>query len=79
VVKGHVTDAADNKALNVVSIYEKNLLVSTLTDEQGNFELKLKSWNGAVILTASKENYRDTSLFVLQDVHVTSKASKKKL
>jgi hypothetical protein len=78
VVKGHVTDAADNKGLNHVSIYEKNLLVSTLTDEQGNFELKLKSWNGAVILTATKENYRDTSLFVLQDVHVTSKASKKR-
>lgn len=78
VVKGHVTDAADSKELNNVSIYEKNLLVSTLTDNQGNFELKLKSWNGAVILTATKENYRDTSLFVLQDVNITSKTSKKR-
>nr|WP_067058703.1 hypothetical protein [Mucilaginibacter sp. L294] len=78
VVKGHVTDAADNREMNHVSIYEKNLLVSTLTDDQGNFELKLKSWNGAVVLTATKENYRDTSLFVLQDVHVTSKISKKR-
>jgi hypothetical protein len=78
VVKGHVTDAADSRGLNHVSIYEKNLLVSTLTDEQGNFELKLNSWNGAVVLTATKENYRDTSLFVLQDVHITSKTSKKR-
>jgi hypothetical protein len=54
------------------------MLVSTLTDDQGNFEIKLKSWNGAVVLTASKENYRDTSLFVLQDVHITSKTSKKR-
>jgi len=78
VVKGHVTDAADNREMNHVSIYEKNLLISTLTDDQGNFELKLKSWNGAVVLTATKENYRDTSLFILQDVHVTSKISKKR-
>ncbi|MES2061919.1 MAG: hypothetical protein V4456_08370 [Bacteroidota bacterium] len=78
VVKGHVTDAADNREMNHVSVYEKNLLISTLTDDQGNFELKLKSWNGAVVLTATKENYRDTSLFVLQDVHVTSKSSKKR-
>jgi hypothetical protein len=77
IVKGHVTDAADSRGLNHVSIYEKNLLVSTLTDDQGNFELKLKSWNGAAVLTASKENYRDTSLFVLQDVNITSKTSKK--
>jgi len=78
IVKGHVTDAADSRGVNQVSIYEKNLLVSTLTDDHGDFELKLKSWNGAVVLTASKENYRDTSLFVLQDVHITSKISKKR-
>jgi hypothetical protein len=77
IVKGHVTDAAGNNALNHVSIYEKNLLLSTLTDVQGNFELNLKNWNGAVMLTASKEEYRDTTLNLLQDVEVTSKHSAK--
>jgi len=76
-VKGHVTDAADGTGLNQVSIYEKNLLASTLTDEQGNFTLKLKNWNGTVVLTATRENYRDTSLFVLQDVNITAAPVKK--
>jgi hypothetical protein len=72
IVKGHVADVADHAALNRVSIYEKNLLTSTITDGQGNFELNLKAWDGSISLTASKENYRDTSLFVLKDVKVTS-------
>ena len=76
-VKGHVTDAADGRKLSHVSIYERNLLVSTLTDEQGDFTLKLNSWSGTILLTATKENYRDTSLFVLQDVNVTSRPTKK--
>lgn len=76
-VKGHVTDAADGRKLSHVSIYERNLLVSTLTDDKGDFTLKLNSWSGTILLTATKENYRDTSLFVLQDVNVTSKLSKK--
>jgi len=76
-VKGHVSDAADGRRLNQVSIYEKNLLISTLTDEQGNFTLKLKNWNGTVVLTATRENYRDTSLFVLQDVNITAAPLKK--
>ncbi len=76
-VRGHVSDAADGRRLGHVSIFEKNLLVSTLTDEQGDFALKLNSWTGAVLLTATKENYRDTSLFILQDVNVISKATKK--
>jgi len=76
-VRGHVSDAADGRRLGHVSIFEKNLLVSTLTDEQGDFALKLNSWSGAVLLTATKENYRDTSLFILQDVNVISKATNK--
>lgn len=77
VVKGRVTDATDGRKLSHVSIYERNLLVSTLTDEQGDFTLKLNSWSGTILLIATKENYRDTSLFVLQDVNITSKSAKK--
>jgi hypothetical protein len=77
VVKGHVSDAGGNNALSHVSIYEKNLLLSTLTDQQGNFELNLKNWGGAITLTASKEEYRDTTLNLLRDVEISSKHNTK--
>ncbi|WP_183575039.1 hypothetical protein HDF18_13850 [Mucilaginibacter sp. X5P1] len=72
-VKGYVRDIADSKAIAHASVYEKDLLVSTLTNDKGYFELKLRNYNGSVKLTASKENYRDTSLFMLADVVVNDK------
>ena len=72
-VRGYVRDIADNKAIAQASVYEKNLLVSTLTNDKGYFELKLRAYNGSIKLTASKENYRDTSLFMLADVIVSDK------
>ncbi|SDS15259.1 hypothetical protein SAMN05216490_0633 [Mucilaginibacter mallensis] len=72
-VRGYVRDIADSKAITHASVYEKDLLVSTLTNDKGYFELKLRNYNGSVKLTASKENYRDTSLFVLADVVVNDK------
>ncbi|MGZ3873892.1 MAG: hypothetical protein ACXVJD_13300 [Mucilaginibacter sp.] len=73
VVKGYVHDLSENKGVARASVYEKNLLVSTLTNDRGYFELKLKNYNGSIKLNASKENYRDTSLFMLADVVVKDK------
>jgi hypothetical protein len=75
VVKGYVNDVSNQKEVTQASVYEKNLLISTLTDDKGYFELKLKNWNGSLLLTVSKENYRDTSLYVLPVVNVDSKNS----
>ncbi|MCC8423477.1 carboxypeptidase-like regulatory domain-containing protein [Mucilaginibacter sp. UR6-11] len=77
-IKGHVSDVNTKKDLNQVSIYEKNLLISALTDEQGNFAVKIKNWSGSVVLTASKDNYRDTSLHLLQTVVINLKVKKKR-
>jgi hypothetical protein len=77
-VKGHVNDVANQRYVARASVYEKNLLVSTLTDDNGYFELKLKNWTGSILLTVSKENYRDTSLYVLPEVNVDSKHNNKK-
>jgi hypothetical protein len=73
VVKGHVNDASSKKEVAQASVYEKNQLVSTLTDNKGYFELKLKNREGSLLITVSKENYRDTSLYVLPVVNVDGK------
>ncbi len=72
-IRGQVLNAVDQQPLKQVSIYEKNQLISTLTNDRGEFELKLKNQGSAVILTATKENFRDTSLLFLQEVKVSSK------
>jgi hypothetical protein len=73
VVKGYVNNVADQKEVAQASVYEKNLLISTLTDDNGYFELKLKNYTGSIVLTVSKENYRDTSVYVLPVVIVNEK------
>jgi len=73
VIKGYVRDVYDNKGIIRASVYEKNLLISTITNDRGYFELKLRNYNGSIKLTASKENYRDTSLYMLADVIVSDK------
>jgi hypothetical protein len=78
IIKGHVSDANTKNDVSQASIYEKNLLISTLTDEQGNFTFKVKNSNGSIILTASKDNYRDTSLHLLQDVTINLKVKRKR-
>lgn len=77
IVKGYVNDVVTERQIVKASVYEKNQLVSTLTDDKGYFELKLKSWSGSLLLTVSKENYRDTSLYVLPVVNVDSKHNNK--
>lgn len=72
-IRGQVFNVSDNRPLGQVSIYEKNQLISTLTNDQGQFELKLKNQSGSIILTATKENYRDTSLLFLKEVKINSK------
>jgi len=74
VVKGHVSDNSSRIPLPNASVYEKNLLISALTDADGDFEIRLKSATGSFALTASKESYRDTSVFLLSEVKVYPRA-----
>lgn len=75
VVKGTVSDAAGQTGVAQASVYEKNLLVSTLTDNNGHFELKLKTGAGSVMLAVSKENYRDTVVNMLQEVVINGQSN----
>jgi hypothetical protein len=73
IIRGNVSDASDLKAVARASVYERNQLLSTFTDDHGYFELKLKNYNGPVLLTVSKEDYRDTSAYILPFIIVNEK------
>lgn len=69
-ISGYVIDTKTGKKLRQASVYEKRLLQSDLTDNNGYFSLRFRGESAAVILTASKETYRDTSLVFLASVDV---------
>lgn len=64
VVSGYVLD--DNTGMHVqnASIYEKDLLVSALTNARGYFKLALKQKKKTAALTVSKEFYQDTTVYI---------------
>ncbi|WP_316810226.1 STN and carboxypeptidase regulatory-like domain-containing protein [Pedobacter heparinus] len=69
-ISGYVIDTETGRKVKQASVYEKRLLQSTLTDQDGFFKLRFKGDHTEVILTASKENYRDTTLIFLSDIKV---------
>ncbi|MDR6782512.1 hypothetical protein ABIE26_001000 [Pedobacter africanus] len=70
IISGYVVDVETGKRIRQASVYEKQLIPSTLTDNNGYFSLKFKGEHSQVALTASKENYRDTTLIFLSDIKV---------
>ena len=73
-ISGLVIDERSGARLANVSVYAKQQLASTLTDEHGYFQLKFRADNpGQISLTASKLDYRDTSINFLQSVSVSSR------
>ncbi|WP_192350135.1 hypothetical protein [Algoriphagus sp. Y33] len=71
-VKGYIKNARTNEGVSQASIYDKNTLASTLTNEKGYFKLKYKKLDSSIWLTLSKENYRDTTFFLLPTVSIVS-------
>nr|WP_294944220.1 hypothetical protein [uncultured Mucilaginibacter sp.] len=76
VINGFIVDDRSGKKLPNASVYERNLLQSTLTDANGFFELKLKNTGMQVQLTISKELYKDTTITFLRDVNITKVTGK---
>ncbi|QEC51270.1 hypothetical protein EDD80_101241 [Anseongella ginsenosidimutans] len=70
-VSGVVTDPSTGTGLPDASVYERQLLLATLTDEKGRFLLRVRDRYKTVALTASKALYEDTTMFIqLQGVVV---------
>lgn len=61
-VTGYVLDDLTGETLSDASIYEKQRLISTLTDQKGFFKIKLKSKYKTAALTVSKQYYEDTTV-----------------
>ena len=62
-VSGYVYDEQSGAAINEASIYEKTILASAMSNEEGYFKIKLKSGkSGMAELTVSKEFYEDTTV-----------------
>lgn len=77
-ISGIVVNDKTGERLMNTSVYEKEQLVSTLTDEHGYFKLKLRSPSlNQVRLTASKFSYRDTSLNFLNAVVISNQSRAK--
>jgi len=73
-ISGIIVDEKTGERLINTSVYEKDQLVSTLTDEHGYFKLKLRSANlDQLRLTASRVLYRDTALNFLNTVEVSNR------
>ncbi|WP_131539608.1 STN domain-containing protein [Pedobacter nototheniae] len=69
-ISGFVVDTKTGNKVKEASVYEKRLLQSALTDNDGHFILRFRGLHSSVILTASKETYRDTALIFLADVNI---------
>lgn len=69
-IKGKVLDSRTGLGVRHVSVYERRLLKSTLTDKNGVFKMTFKGEHKSAILMASKEMYRDTTMFFLSDIKV---------
>ena len=73
-ISGLIVDDVSGVRLMNVSVYEKRLLVATLTDEHGYFKLKFKTGDPkALTITASKLQFKDASVNFLQSVSITDR------
>ncbi len=75
VVEGQLNDLVTNEAVALASIYERHVLVSTLSDRAGRFRLQVRPQGETLWLTVSKENYRDTTLALISPVRIRSQDS----
>ncbi|WP_304067395.1 hypothetical protein [Pedobacter glucosidilyticus] len=69
-ISGYVLHNLTGKGVAGASVYEKKLLQSSLTHKDGYFRMRFRGNHPAVVLTASKENYKDTSMIFLADIAV---------
>ena len=75
IITGFVIDDATGARVKDASIYEKQRLAATLTNENGYFKLKLKSKYNKAAITVSKMDYNDTTVIIAprynQEIYIT--------
>ncbi len=63
-IAGYVVNSETGERVPHASIYEKQHLVATLTDINGNFHIRLKSKHRTASLAVSRDAYEDTTVLV---------------
>jgi hypothetical protein len=63
-ISGVVTDKKTGQRLSNASVYERQQLISTLTNNDGYFRLRLKDKYPTAAISVSKDLYGDTSLLL---------------
>ncbi|HEY1060177.1 MAG TPA: carboxypeptidase-like regulatory domain-containing protein [Daejeonella sp.] len=76
VIKGQIVDKNTHNPVVSASVYEKNLLQSAITDQDGFFTLRLKNFPRTIRITVSKENYKDLNTLFLSEVIVRPEQGK---
>ncbi|WP_236976012.1 carboxypeptidase-like regulatory domain-containing protein [Membranihabitans maritimus] len=78
VISGKILDEISQTPINNVSIYERNVPASTLSDKNGLFSLSLKRPGSSNWITISRENYKDTTLLIFSPVQIQSSTNARK-
>lgn len=63
-VTGYVLNGETGEKVENVTVYEKQRLVSTMSDDKGFFKIKLKSRYSTASLTISREMFEDTTVII---------------
>lgn len=63
-ITGYVQDQQTGNKIGQVSVYDKNSLTSSVTDDYGYFSLKLEKKSDSLLVQVSKKDYRDTLLVI---------------
>lgn len=63
-VTGYVLNGETGEKVENVTVYEKQRLVSTMSDNKGFFKIKLKSRYSTASLTISREMFEDTTIVI---------------
>lgn len=61
-ISGQVFDGETGHAMDYVSVYSQKYLISTLTDDDGFFKLRIRDRNFPFTLSFSKVGYADTAI-----------------
>ncbi len=65
VITGYVKNIRTNNPVANASIFDRSALLSTLSDDNGYFELDVKKKSSLIAVNVSKETFRDTSVMVI--------------
>lgn len=69
IVTGYILDDQTGESVSNASIYEKNQLVSAISDAEGYFKLRLKNKYRTAAISVSKQYYEDTTVIIEPKYH----------